>query len=40
MNFKRIFLTVLILACAFSVLTAQSRDRELTVEESYLQQSV
>ena len=37
---KRIFLTVLILTCVFSVLTAQSRDRELTVEESYLQQSV
>jgi len=40
MNLKRIFITAIIIACAFSVLTAQTRDRELTVEESYLQQSV
>lgn len=41
MTLKRIFLTVLILVCMVMAVSAQTRtNRELSVEESYLQQSV
>jgi len=40
MTFKRILAIMMILICATAFISAQTRGRELTVEESYLQQSI